>query len=243
MTPKAFLEQLVSQEFQFEGGERFRISLKPPLNQQEITDFEQKLPGKLPADVAQLLGYASGFTFDVLRDVNFTDLHSFALQGVFDCPLLLCDDEMGNCWVLDVKKDGSWGNVFFVSLDPPVIVKQADDLTGFFRDLQDFAGNDQPNELKRTQEKIIYDIWTNDADFIKPNEAKHLDDEQIRDFVKDLREKARIYDLRQAPDGKGFAYGKFGKNTRVLRYGNENLFAVIPAEKKGFWYWLRAFFS
>ncbi len=243
MTPKQFLEQILDEEFQFEGGEKFKISLKPPLNENEIVAFEKKMPGKLPVEIKELLAFASGFTFDVLRDVNFTDIYSFDLNGLFSCPVLLCDDEMGNCWVLDVKKSGNWGSVFFVAHNPPVLVKQADNLVGFFKDLYDFAKKEDESELKQVQEKIVYDIWTNDAEFIKPNEAKKLDDEQIRDFVKDLRQNARIYDLREAPDGKGFVYGKkLGKDTKVVRYLNENLFAVVQSEKPSIWQQVKLFF-
>jgi hypothetical protein len=235
MNPKAYLQFMQSQDFQFEGGEIFSIALKPGLNPSELSDFEAKLPAKLPEPIRELLLFTRGFTFDVLRDVNFDDINSFDLQSIFNCPIKLCDDEIGNVWVLDVKKDGTWGNVFFISKQPPVIVKETENLTDFLKYIYEFGKDFQNSQLHKTKNETVYDIWSNDDDFIKVEEIKNLDDTKIRAFAKNLRPDSQIYDFRQAPNGKGFSWAKFGNETEVLRYQNENLFAVQKKLKTKLW--------
>jgi hypothetical protein len=179
-TPKSFLEWMSKEEFQFKGGPPFRIDLRDGLSATELLDFEASLPGPLPEDIRELLCYAKGFSFDFLGDVSFVDTHSFYLEGVFNFPIALCQDTHRNFWLLEVGSQGEWGPVFFFSYSPPALVKEAENLTQYLKQLWEY-GTDYKNNLEGRMQQVYGEKYRQEhTEFMIPQALGEIDDEQIR---------------------------------------------------------------
>jgi hypothetical protein len=209
-----------------EGASR-DATLLPPLSEAALAEFQRRLVAPLPADIADLLRYASGFRRAGQGEVSFTGVSGAGFAEALPVAVTLLSDDAGNFWAVDVNREsGAWGAVFFASHDPPVLVIQAPDLATFLLQVL------QPEEtvLKLALEHIrtvaAMRIWKEDPWVVPMDEARRAQDQAVAKFAAQLRDNFRVADLRAKEIGSGFSWGRAGPNAEVRRNGAELIFGV-----------------
>ncbi|MDR2967785.1 MAG: SMI1/KNR4 family protein [Methanobacteriaceae archaeon] len=206
------------------------------MTEQQIDELAKGLPTEqIPAEIRELLVFTSGFEFDALEEITFDAVGVFGFEEFFPNSVELAGDGFGNFWILDIDENGSWGNIFYVCHDPAVIVKHSDNLTQFIEHVNDFGKNGSNSNLCIIHEKIVFDIWSNDNGIINLENAKNSNDKVLSDFALSLPENFAVADLRNKPNQKGFAWGKFCPRTdKVKRHKTELIWGIETPNKKGF---------
>jgi len=140
----------------------------------------------------------------------------------------------GNFWILDVDNYGNWGHVYYVCYDPAVVVKHSEDLTEFIKHVDEFGRQGSKSHLDIIHEKTVMDIWTTSNGFVDGIQARNSEDATLRQFATQLADNFVVADLRNKPNGAGFAWGKFGPNTdNAIRHETELLWGFEKRVKKG----------
>jgi SMI1 / KNR4 family (SUKH-1) len=236
MTPTEQLKLILTENYESEDGDEYKVELKPGLTEQQIEDLETKLPTrKLPTEIKELLKFSSGFEFFGLDDVTFDGVGQFGFEEIFPNSVQLAGDGFGNFWILDIYKNGNWGNIFFVCHDPAVVVKHSENLTEFIGHINEFGKLGNESNLDLIHEKTVFEIWENENGFIELESALNSNDSILKEFATTLPENFVIADLRNAKNKDGFAWGKFGPNIeRTKRHENELMWGIEKPIKKGF---------
>lgn len=236
MTPKEKLKSISTEKYVSEDGDEYKVELKRGLSDQQIDELAKKLSvEKIPAEIRELLKFAGGFEFYALEEVTFDRVGQFGFEEFFPNSVELAGDGFGNFWILDIDKNGNWGNVFYVCHDPAVIVKHSEDLNQFIEHVSDFGKNGNESNLDLIHEKVVTDIWNKDHGFTELENAKQSGDMVLKNFALALPDNFVIADLRNKPIKSGFAWGKFGPNIdNVKRHETELIWGVEKPIKKGF---------
>jgi len=236
MRPIEQLKSILTEQYVSEEGYEYKIELKSGLTERQIDELGAKLPtDQIPAEISELLAFTSGFEFDVLEEITFDAVGVFGFEEFFPNSVQLAGDGFGNYWILDIDKNGSWGNVFYVCHDPAVIIKHSDNLTQFIEHVNDFGKNGSNSNLEIIHEKTVFDIWDNDNGLVDLENARKSNDKILSDFALSLPENFVVADLRNKPNQKGFAWGKFCLITdKVKRHETELIWGIEKSNKKGF---------
>ena len=238
MTPKEQLMSILSEQYVSEDGEKYKVELKSGLTAQQIDELAKGLPtGQIPAEIRELLAFASGFEFYAPEEITFDAVGVFGFEEFFPNSVELAGDGFGNFYILDVHKNGSWGNVFYVCHDPAVIVKHSDNLTQFIEHVHDFGKNGSNANMDIINKKTVLDyFWRDDGGFIDLENARGSGDKTLSEFARSLPDNSVVADLRNMPNQTGFAWGKFcGKGTdNVKRHETELIWGIEKPVKKGF---------
>ncbi|QES87373.1 SMI1/KNR4 family protein [Rhizosphaericola mali] len=236
MTPTEKLKLIMAEQYVSEDGDEYKVELKEGLTDQQIDELAKALPtGQISTEIIALLKFASGFEFYGLEEVTFDGIGQFGFEDFFPNSVQLAGDGFGNYWILDVDKNGNWGNVFYVCHDPAVIVKHSDNLTQFIEHVNDFGKNGNSSNLDIIHEKVVFDIWQKDNGFIELDSARQSNDTTLKNFALSLPDNFVIADLRNKPIRSGFAWGKFGPNIdEAKRHETELIWGIEKLEKKGF---------
>ena len=235
MTPTEQLKAILNENYTSEDGDEYKVELKPGLTDQQIEDLGKRLPaGRIPNEIKELLKFASGFEFYGLEEVTFDGVGQFGFEEFFPISVQLAGDGFGNFWILDVNKNGEWGNVFYVCHDPAVIIKHSDNLAEFIKHVDEFGKRGEESNLDIIHDVTVMDVWTKNNGFIDKSAALASTDEKIKSFAATLPDNFVIADLRDKPLKSGFAWGKFGPNIdKVKRYDTELIWGLEKVEKKG----------
>ncbi|WP_160070410.1 SMI1/KNR4 family protein [Sphingobacterium bovisgrunnientis] len=236
MTATEQLKSILTEKYVSEDGDEYKVELKQGLTDQQIHELAERLPtGQIPAEIRELLKFASGFEFYGLEEVNFDGVGQFGFEEFFPHSVQLAGDGFGNFWILDVDKNGNWGNVFYVCHDPAVVVKHSDNLTQFIKHVNDFGKNGNKSNLDIIHERVVMDIWSKDNGFIELEIARQSNDTTLKNFALSLPDIFVIADLRNKPNQSGFAWGKFGANIdKAKRHETDLIWGLEKIEKKGF---------
>lgn len=81
-------------------------------------------------------------------------------------------------------------------------------------------------------EDRLFNVWGKNPGVLDRATALASGDETLRSFAAALDEPFSFVDLRAAPVGMGFSWGRHGPRTQVRRHGHELLFAYAPPEKQ-----------
>jgi len=255
MTPRDILEQARSEHFTwvdyyaddtpFDAGaeerQDQRLDLRPAMSDEEIRALEERLPGKLPVEVRDLLCFASGFSLGA-HEVSFHRYNMWGYDFLLPHVAVLDDDGAGNSWVIEINPEGAdWRHVWFVCHDPPVLVYQCEILAEFIDGVLDLS---RFEKCKHGHRSILYHIddlciklWRGNKRFPKASSFRRTDDSTLAAFVATLDDAASIIDLRGAKTGDGFDWTALSAGGRLRRAGSELLFSIEP--KKGFFRRLR----
>jgi hypothetical protein len=235
MSPKEQLQIMLNQRYFDEDNKPYRVELKRGLNEEALDRFTAQFPShKLPADIKELLQYASGFYFSGIDEITFDRSSEFGLDNLFPWSVQLADDGFGNSWILDVDKQGNWGAVFYVSHDPAVVVKHSNNLTEFLQHIDEYGKKGSASHLGVILEETAQEIWKNNSGFIAPEIAKQSGDESLTGFASQLADNYVIIDLRNRPNGTGFAWGKYNQGVEnAKRYKGELLWAIEKEPGRG----------
>lgn len=236
MTPTEKLKSILTEQYVSEDGDEYKVKLKESLTDQQIDELAKGLPtGQIPVDIRELLKFASGFEFFGLEEVTFDGIGQFGFEEFFPHSVQLAGDGFGNFWILDVDKNGNWGNVFYVCHDPAVIVKHSESLAQFIEHVNDFGKNGNKSNLDEIHEKVVINIWSNDIGFIELGNARQSNDATLKNFALSLSDNFVIADLRNKQNQSGFAWGKFGPTIeKAKRHETELIWGLEKIEKKGF---------
>lgn len=109
MTALEQLKSILNEHYVSEGGDEYKVELKPGLTDQQIDKLATQLPsGQIPNEIRELLKFASGFEFSGLDEVTFDGVGQFGFENVFPHSVQLAGDGFGNFWILDVDSKGNW---------------------------------------------------------------------------------------------------------------------------------------
>ena len=234
MTALEQLKAILNNRYETEDGDEYQVELKEGLTEEQIDDLAKQLPSGVPNDVRELLKFASGFEFSGLDEITFDGVGQFGFENIFPHSVQLAGDGYGNFWILDVDNKGNWGHVYYVCHDPAVVVKHSEGLAEFIKHVDEFGRTGSQSHLDSIHEKTVVNIWSGNNDFIGVGQAKTSSDTTLKSFATKLPDNFVIVDLRNKPNGAGFAWGRFGPNIEnSVRHETELLWGFEKAKKKG----------
>lgn len=235
MTPIQQLKLILNKSYFSEDGDEYEIELNPGLNAIQIQELREHFPNQyIPAEIEELLKLTSGFSFYPLEEIAFDGVDQFGFEEFFPCTVQLMVDGLGNSYVVDIKSDGSWGNIFYVLHDPAVAIKFSENLSEFIRQIDDFGQNENHSDIGSAQQ-TAEKIWEEETGFIDLETARQSEDQILKNFALSLPDNFVVADLRNKPNGSGFAWGKFGPRTDLAeRHETELLWGVEKQIKKSF---------
>lgn len=238
MTPLEQFKIFAGKEYIGEDGEPHRVKVEPGMTENDIEDLAQTFPAmRIPDDIIELMKYTSGFKFDFFEPFSFNTIEWFGLENIFPASVQVVGDGSGNCWIIDIKQNGDWGEVFFVCHDPAVIVKQADNLTELLQQMQELGEKGERSVFHRIYEDDRYKVWEEPGGgLIGVEDAKKSGDTVLRAIALELPEDTKIADLRNKINGTGFYWGMKGYDfEHSIRCGDELIWAFKRKDNKSIW--------
>lgn len=231
MTPKQQLESILSNQYESEDGDLYKVELLDGMTDNEIENLKNQLPNNtLPNEVEELLRFSKGFEFYGLEEVRFDAFGHFGFEEMFPNSIQLAGDGFGNFWILDIDSKGRWKSVYYVCHDPAVIVKHSENLSEFIRHVDEFGLKGNQSNLDIIHEKIVMEIWNEKGGIMERNEKEYdFENGQV-----ELPEMFLVADLTDKPINTGFPWGKSGANTKIIRPNDEPIWIVEKRVKQGF---------
>jgi len=230
MSPLQQLQFMLNETYVTEDGEEYKIKLKPGLSDQRIDKLAMDLP--VPTDIRELLRFAGGFEFYTLDEITFYG--GMGLEELFPRAVEVARDGAGNGWIVDIDRNGHWGQVFFVCHDPAVVVLNSNDLTEFLQQLHEYGKNPAGSHLSRIQEQTIFEVWEKRPAFIDIQEARTSSDTVLSEFAAGMPDHFVVADARNQQIGYGFAWGKFGPAIEnAVRHETEPIWGVEAKGRSG----------
>ena len=226
MTPLEIIRRAQADTLIDEDGNVVTLELFPGLSRTELQDFANRVPCRIPPEIAQLLGACSGF-YGTVEQVDFTgrDL-AFEFDAAYPYGLPIAADGYGNFWVVDLNPDATaWGPIYFACHDAPVILYQADSLEQFLREL--FLMFEPPHKslIDDVHQDRLARVWQTNPGVLSHEQCLRSEDPILSAFAGELDESFQIIDLRRAKPGEGFSWGRYGPNTQIKRFGMHAVFA------------------
>src|SRR5215213_3779318 len=104
LTPLEIIRRAQTGTLLDEDGNVVTLELFPGLSNTELQDFANRLPCRIPPEIAELLGACSGF-YGTVEQVDFTgrDL-MFEFEAAFPYGLPIAADGYSNFWVVDLLR-------------------------------------------------------------------------------------------------------------------------------------------
>lgn len=231
MTPKQQLESILSNQYESEDGDLYKVELLGGLTNVEIENLKSKLPkNKLPNEIEELLRFSKGFEFYGLEEIRFDAFGYFGFEEMFPNSIQLAGDGFGNFWILDIDSQGNWDSVYYVCHDPAVIVKQSANLAEFIKHVDEFGLKRNQSNLDIIHEKTVMEIWSEKVGIMEKNEK----DYDFENGQFELPEMFLVADLTNQPIKTGFPWGKSGPNIKIIRPTDEPIWIVEKRVKQGF---------
>jgi hypothetical protein len=227
------LRQFAGLRLKDQAGHDQIIELQPPASDAEIQALEDRLPCRIPDDIRDALRVSKGLANGPLESFSLVDLEGFGFEELLPHAYSIAHDGFGNYWVLDLLPGAAtWGPVFYVCHDPPVLAYQSPTIEVF---LEDTVGMWRPGPrscVDVVHEEVVSRIWRDNPDVMTPAVLQESPDPILRAFAAPLPPTALVADLRHPALGQGFAWGRFGPRTTVRRAGTERVWAIIPPDRK-----------
>ncbi|MGN6419899.1 MAG: SMI1/KNR4 family protein [Pseudobacter sp.] len=238
MSPIQALKALLNDRFTSEDGKEIRATALKGLTMPEIDDLRKLLPGKgMPDEIVELIRFSSGFKYDFFDEISFINADTFNLEAFFPNVVELAGDGTGNFWLLDIDYEGNWGPVYYACHEPAVIMKQAESLTDFIKQIHNWAKQgDDALFFQLCDEGVNKIRKLRNGGFISTQTAKSSNDPVLRDFAATLPPEYLVADLRNKPIGSGFAWGEYySVKDKDIRCKDLPLWGLKPKQSQGFW--------
>ena len=231
MTPLEIIRQAQAGTLIDEDGHVVALELLPGLTYAELQDFADRVPCRIPPEIAELISACSGF-YGTVEQVEFTgrDL-MFEFEAAFPYGLPIAADGFGNFWVVDLHPGTTtWGPIYFACHDAPVILYQAGSLEQFLHEL--FRMFELPHQslIDEVHEDRLSCVWRTNPGVLPYEQCLRSEDPILSAFARELDEGFQIIDLRLAKPGDGFSWGRYGPKTHVQRFGTHAVFAYKKPE-------------
>jgi cell wall assembly regulator SMI1 len=231
--PVAEIERARSTPLVDEDGHEVVLGVEPPLPAAEVELLEDELGLALPRELRALLAHTAGL--DGLLDiVDFSGRTlDVATDELFAAGLPLATDGFGNFWVADLTPAGrDVAPVFFACHDAPVLLYQSPSVGHFLHELVRMHTPPHASLVDDVHEDRLFRVWRENPGALTQAAALASDDPVLAQFAVTLDEGFFVVDLRDAPVGMGFSWGRFGPRTEVRRHGWERVFACGPPEPR-----------
>ncbi len=228
------LKQAQGMRLENEDGQVEELRLLAGLSEQELKDLEARLPCPLPAEAREALSFCRGFE-GILESVDFAGLEGgFGMEEIFPHAIALAHDGFGNYWIVDLTSESvSWGRIFFVCHDAPVIVFQTDSFAHFISEILRFGNPPWKSEIDEVHEAHQSRIWRDNPGTLTHAQCLSSGDPDLAAFARSLDGTYLFIDLRHAQTGDGFSWGRYGPQTVNKRFGEKRIFAYQI--RKSFW--------
>lgn len=210
-----------------EDGEPCPLELEPPADAAALEALQARLPCPLPQDVRELLAFCAGFGGSPIDVVDFTGTACpYEDKAVFPHGHPIAGDGYGNFWVVDLAPDSlAWGPIYFACHDAPVILYQAATLEDFLRELFKLGTPPHKSLVDEVHEDRLFDVWGSNPGVREQVDCLASGDAELARFAQELGPSFQFVDLRNAPVGFGFSWGRYGPKTLVRRDGTRPIFA------------------
>ena len=213
-----------------------RARLLPGLTREEVDEFGRSLLAPPSDDVRDLLEFCSGIE-GTLEQIDFTGrslADGVGLDFLLPHGLPIAHDRYGNFWAVDLQPGSmNWGPVYFCCHDAPVMLLQAATIQQFVSEVFKMYTPPHTSLVDDVHEDRLFHVWGTNPGVIPHASALTSPDPDIRTFAVDLDPSFELIDLRNAPVGMGFSWGRYGPKTEVKRFGSQAIFAYRRPEKTG----------
>ncbi|MGX1930628.1 SMI1/KNR4 family protein [Flagellimonas sp. 2504JD4-2] len=232
MKPLDQLKSILGNQYESEDGDLYEIELLDGMSESEISAYQKSFPNQqLPEEIKELLGFARGFEFLPLEEIHFDSYGQFGFEEMFLHSIPLAGDGFGNFWILDIDSKGGWNNVYYVCHDPPVMVKHSEGLADFIEHINEYGQKVEDSHLEKIHEKTIMDVWQEKHSIMEQNE---LDYDFPAHINEQLPKMFMVADLSDKPVITGFAWGKFGASSKIIRVDDKPIWIIEKRVKQGF---------
>ncbi|MBC7928838.1 MAG: SMI1/KNR4 family protein [Bryobacteraceae bacterium] len=234
LTTREVIQSALKQHLSDEDGKPIRPRLLPGLTADELDDFSRSLRVAPPDDVLDLLRFCSGIegTLDQLDFTRRSLGDGFGLDFLVPHGVAIAHDGCGNCWVVDIPPESpGWGPIYFLCHDAPVMLLQAATVRQFVTELFKMYTPPHTSLVDDVHEDRLFDVWRRNPSVISHATALASPDSDLKTFAAGLGTSFEFIDLRGAPIGMGFSWGRFGARTEVKRFGGSPIFAYRKPEK------------
>jgi hypothetical protein len=227
MKPLDIIKEAEGTRFEDEDGYFEEFKLLPPLTPGELQQLEARIPCPLPPGVRVLLEYCRGFD-GVLESIDFSGLYpEFGMEEIFPHGVPIAHDGFGNYWVVDLTAQSeTWGPIFFVCHDAPVVVFQTDSLAHFISEVIKLGHPPWKSEINDVHETHHARIWRENPGLLTYEQGLQSGDPDLVKFAEGLDDSWWVIDFREAATGDGFSWGRYGPATVITRYSDKRIFAV-----------------
>jgi hypothetical protein len=231
MTTKQQLESILSNQYESEDGDLYKVVLLDGMTDTELENLKGQLPNNsLPNEIEELLRFSAGFEFYGLEEVRFDSFGHFGFEELFPNSIKLAGDRFGNFWILDIDSKGNWNSVYYVCHDPAVIVKHSENLAEFIKHVDEFGLKGNQSNLDIIHEKVVMEIWDEKVGIMEKNKKDYnFENSQV-----ELPEAFFVADLTDKPIKTGFPWGKSGPNPKIIRPTDEPIWIIEKRVKQGF---------
>lgn len=233
-TTRAIIESALQQDLVDDDQKPVCVRLLPGLSKAELDELTRSLPVPPAADIRELLEFCSGIE-GTLEQIDFSGR---TLRDGFGAELLphglpIAHDGFGNYWVVDLEPGiTDWGPIYFCCHDAPVMLLQSATVMHFVSEVFKMYMPPHTSLVDDVYEDRLFDVWRKDPGVIAHASAIASPDRDIQAFAASLESDFEIIDLRDAPVGMGFSWGRYGPRTEVKRFGAMAIFAYRRPEKK-----------
>lgn len=231
MTPKQQLESILSNQYESEDGDLYKVELLNGLSDGELANLKNQLPkNHLPNEIEELLRFSRGFEFFGLEEIRFDAFGEFGFEAMFPNSIQLAGDGFGNFWILDIDSMGNWNSVYYVCHDPAVIVKHSENLAEFIKHVDEFGQKGNQSNMDIIHEDTVMEIWSEKVGIMGRNER----DYDFKNVQGIMPEFFLVADLTNKPIKTGFPWGKSGPNTKIIRPTDDPIWIIEQRRNQGF---------
>ena len=124
-----------------------------------------------------------------------------------------------------------WGPIYFCCHDAPVLLLQAVTVGQFAEEVIRMLIPPHRSLIDDVHEDRLFRVWKENPGVIGHAVALASSDPEIRAFAAGLDARFELIDLRDAPVGMGYSWGRYGPRTEVTRFGSKPVFAYRRPDK------------
>lgn len=213
--------------------EVYKVKLEIGLSEIELQQFIKRVPyHKIPSEFENLLKYTKGIDSPtgILDEFRFNQIEKFFDQGLLGSVINFGGDGLGGYWVQEIKTNKTFGKILFVGHDPPVLIKQANNLEEFLDQYYHFLLDSENSFIRKLYNEIAFQIYEEKGILMEQIDALKSKDPEIKKFANRFDKEWYIVDLRNVKNGVGFRL-----ESNPIRFKEEEVWAMKKYKRKESW--------